>query len=286
MILISTIILFLVSLSFSTVFERKILSIYNFRFGPIKSFTGGILIPFRDFLKLFRKFFKIIFFVDFLYFKIFLGLIIFLLFLNFYPLFNSIFSFLFCLILIFLIYSIIIYYIFFLGWRSKRKYAYISSFRILIQSIRYEVGFIFSFLLLIFLWREFDLFNLFRNGKNFLLNLVFSSIWLIFIFREIGRRPFDFVEGESELVRGFNIEYLGGIFSIIFIIEYGLIILIRIIFSFLIMGSNFFFIFIFFLICFIRCCFPRLRYDKIIYIFWKDYLFFIILIFIYFNFFF
>ena len=37
---------------------------------------------------------------------------------------------------------------------------------------------------------------------------------------ELNRTPFDFAEGESELVSGFNIEYGSVKFAIIFIAEY------------------------------------------------------------------
>ena len=40
---------------------------------------------------------------------------------------------------------------------------------------------------------------------------------------ELNRTPFDFAEGESELVSGFNIEYGSEKFAIIFLAEYGII---------------------------------------------------------------
>ncbi|WP_208326633.1 NADH-quinone oxidoreductase subunit H, partial [Bacillus albus] len=39
------------------------------------------------------------------------------------------------------------------------------------------------------------------------------------LLAEVGRRPFDLAEGESELVRGFNVEYGGRLFTIIFLRE-------------------------------------------------------------------
>jgi NADH:ubiquinone oxidoreductase subunit H len=47
------------------------------------------------------------------------------------------------------------------------------------------------------------------------------SVILLCILAESGRTPFDFAEGESELVSGFNTEFKALGFSIIFLAEYG-----------------------------------------------------------------
>jgi NADH-ubiquinone oxidoreductase chain 1 len=61
---------------------------------------------------------------------------------------------------------------------------------------------------------------------------------------ETNRTPFDFAEGESELVSGFNVEYRRGGFALIFLAEYSRILFIRILFSLIFLGGdvyNFFF---------------------------------------------
>jgi len=45
-------------------------------------------------------------------------------------------------------------------------------------------------------------------------------MWFISTVAETNRAPFDFVEGESELVSGFNVEYAGGGFAVLFMFEY------------------------------------------------------------------
>lgn len=94
--------------------------------------------------------------------------------------------------------------------------------------------------------------------------------WLIRALAETGRAPFDFIEGESEIVSGFNIEYGGALLAFILIAEYMNIILIRSVTTIIFFGSEQVFLFAFltfFLVFFLvwaRGRLPRVRYDKLI----------------------
>jgi NADH:ubiquinone oxidoreductase subunit H len=49
-------------------------------------------------------------------------------------------------------------------------------------------------------------------------------VWFLILLVETNRSPYDFAEGESELVSGYNIEYIGVLFAYMFIAEYGILI--------------------------------------------------------------
>lgn len=86
---------------------------------------------------------------------------------------------------------------------------------------------------------------------------------------ETNRAPFDFAEGESELVSGFNVEFGGGLFALLFIAEYANILLISVVTVILFRSRNFFTLrvqrlAVACLFLFVRGAYPRFRYDMLI----------------------
>lgn len=93
-----------------------------------------------------------------------------------------------------------------------------------------------------------------------------AFFWAGICLAETNRSPYDFSEGESELVSGFNVEYGGGLFSLIFICEYGMILLLRYFRALVLGGARFIFFKCFlvgYVFVWVRCCYPRYRYDKL-----------------------
>ena len=254
------------------------------RKGPNKVGFIGLLQPFSDAIKLFSKESVMILKSNYLYFIIRPVFSIFLIILlwQFIPLMSKIINSNYRIILIFCLLRLGVYFIIVAGWSSNSIYSLIGRLRRVAQTISYEVRIIMIILNVIFLIEGFNLYILENYQLNcwFLLILFPTGIILFVRFlAELNRTPFDFAEGESELVSGFNTEYMRGRFAIIFIAEYGIIIFIIFIFTVLFLGGNiysllFYFIFLFllFLIIWVRGAFPRFRYDNLIYLTWKIYL--------------
>ena len=267
--LIIWIFIILLSIAWYTLLERKTLGHTQLRIGPNKIRWIGHLQPILDGLKLILKenhipYNKILLIYKFSPATAFVLILILWAPLNLTPFF---FSFQYACLFILVQIGLIGYTILFRGWGSTSKFASLGSIRIGSQSLSYEIILIFLFLpsfilsnslsILIFYW------------KTVLLLIPLLLLWLITILAECNRAPFDFSEGESELISGFNIEYRRVNFTLLFLSEYGSILAFSWITSTLFNAQTwltFLIVFSFFL--FIRTSLPRYRYDMLMQLCW------------------
>lgn len=274
----------LLSVAFFTLLEQKLLSYIQIRKGPNKVRIIGLIQPFCDAIKLFTKEISIPINSNFFIyiftpiFSLFLSLFSWVVFPFIIKVLNFDLRFLFILRCISLsVYSLIIS-----GWSSNSSYSLLGGLRSIAQTISYEVCIIFFIIIYFIIIFSLNFIKLYLFQKYFsfiFLNIIISFIILIIFLAETNRAPFDFAEGESELVSGFNTEYSSGSFALIFLAEYTRILFLSIVFVLLIFNYNFIYFIFFikvslirFLFIWIRGAFPRLRYDKLIYLTWKIYL--------------
>merc|ERR1712212_105444 len=226
------ILLLLIAVGFFTLLERKFLAYLMLRKGPSKPAIVGIFVPFADALKLLTKFIvlpsqsssHLIVFACLLGFLIPCSLWLFA-----QPP-SSFLSFNYCLLSLLCWISLSVYSVLSAGWGSNSKYRVLGGIRSIAQCVSYEVCL--SLILLCFcLFSGFVLFS--PSGWVFFLVFLHLALLLfVILLAETNRSPFDFAEGESELVSGFNVEYSGSGFVILFLSEY-----LRILFMSFLTGS-------------------------------------------------
>lgn len=90
----------------------------------------------------------------------------------------------------------------------------------------------FSFII-IFCSFDFSSFFFFSVRASFLVLIPCFYVWVPTFLAELNRSPFDFSEGERELVRGFNTEHGSLGFTLIFLAEYGNILIFCLVSGFL-----------------------------------------------------
>lgn len=282
--LISTIILsvaILITIAFFTLVERKFLAYRHLRKGPNKPRLIGLPQPIADAIKLFIKEQvkpNISNQVPF-YIAPMIALFLALSLANLTPSPNSIIGSDFSAPLFSAIASLNVYATLSAGWARNSKYALLGTVRAIAQTISYEVGISLCILISLVTLRSLSLTSSFSEYSwPALIIPLLIPIWIATILAETNRTPYDLVEGESELVSGFNIEYRAGPFAIIFIAEYTSIIAIRIFTSALFSTrfSSLFLIlktlFIATLFLWVRTTLPRIRYDNLIYLIWISFL--------------
>lgn len=274
----------IVGVAFLTLLERKVLGYIQIRKGPNKVGFIGIPQPFNDAIKLFSKEQTYPFLSNYLVyylspiFSLFLSLLGWLC----IPLLVKLYRFNLGILFFLCVLRMGVYTVIIAGWSSNSNYALLGGLRAVAQTISYEVRLALIFLSIIFLIGGYNFFSFYFYQLNiwfFIICFPLGLVWFCTSLAETNRTPFDFAEGESELVSGFNVEYRRGGFALIFLAEYSSILFMRILFRVIFLGGDiyslYFFLklrFISFLFIWVRGTIPRFRYDKLIFLAWKRFL--------------
>jgi len=181
------------------------------RVGPNKVSQLGICIPIVDFIKLSVKDIFINM-NNMLIYSMCMKILVRLLLLSFCKHYNFI-SNQYIIFYLILISRLIGYVILLPSLTTKRLYRVLGIIRIFCIVLRFEIR---LFLLIIVM----SLINLSNNADISILILPIIRLFCIFIFTiEINRHPFEVIEGESELVSGFNVELRSLVFMVFFLSE-------------------------------------------------------------------
>nr|YP_010990655.1 NADH dehydrogenase subunit 1 [Klapperibrachys cremeri]WOW99086.1 NADH dehydrogenase subunit 1 [Klapperibrachys cremeri] len=274
----------LLGVAFFTLFERKVLGYIQFRKGPNKVFFMGMFQPFSDALKLFSSEFYFLIFGNYViyYFVPMFGLMISLLFWLLYPMYLNFMSFVLGSLFFLCCSGLGVYFIMISGWSSNSMYSLLGAMRAVAQSISYEVCFFLIILCLIMYIESYNFIDFLYVQTYIWFFFMMIPLFLVFFsccLAETNRSPFDFTEGESELVSGFNVEYSSFSFSLFFLAEYSNMMFLSFMLTLMFFGGDLFKLFFFFSMMFfvfifiwVRGTLPRYRYDKLMYLSWKCYL--------------
>ncbi len=180
--------------------------------------------------------------------------------------------------------SLGVYSVLLAGWSSHDKYALLGGFRAAAQMLSYEVFMGLSLMGTVFLAGSFDLVKIVEAQRRLWFvvpQFLGFVLFLVAGVAETRRLPFDLPEAESELVAGFHAEYSGMKFGLFFVGEYLGVVLISAMISVLFFGGwlgpwlpgivwlllkTSFFIGLFILL---RASLPRPRFDQLMGFGWK-----------------
>ena len=237
-------VIILINVAFFTLIERKILGLRQNRKGPAKVSFIGLLQPVADAGKLFSKFY----FIPLLSNKVIfsagpiLSITLILLCWLIYDRAQGRLDVEFSVILLLTVVRMGIYPPFIAGWGSNNKYSLLGAFRGIAQTVSYEVRFAFIIIRLFIVLSSLEVRGADYFGGETLrrrgLFIPLLPLWLVRCLAETNRTPFDFSEGERELVSGFNTEYARALFAAIFMAEYGTIAFFRLITPSFFLGGN------------------------------------------------
>lgn len=269
--------------------ERRLLALWQDRYGPNRVGPLGLGQVLADMIKIFMKEDWIPPFADKPVFVIAPGILIFTILLTFgvvpfapgFNVFDSNIALLFFLGNSSLgVYSIVLG-----GWASNNKYSLLGAMRASAQMLTYEVFMGLSLMGVVMMSDSFNLREIVeaqQKGWFIFPQFIGFVVFLIAGIAETHRLPFDIPEAEGELIAGFHSEYSGMKFGMFFVGEYLGVTLISALITILFFGGwlgpsflppvVWFFLKTFVFICFfilLRASLPRLRYDQLMNFGWK-----------------
>jgi NADH-quinone oxidoreductase subunit H len=180
--------------------------------------------------------------------------------------------------------SLGVYSVVLAGWSSDNKYSLLGGVRAAAQMLSYEVFMGLSLMGVVVLAGSFDLANIVEAQRKMwfvIPQFLGFVLFLIAGLAETRRLPFDLPEAESELVAGYHSEYSGMKFGMFFVGEYLGVTLISALIAVLFFGGwlgpwlppiVWFFIKMFLFICLfilLRASLPRPRFDQLMSWGWK-----------------
>jgi NADH-quinone oxidoreductase subunit H len=281
----------IVALSFSALLiwvERRLLSLWQDRYGPNRVGPFGLLQVLADMIKIFTKEDWIPPFADKVVFVIAPAIIMVTVLLSIavLPIAPGILVVDLNVALLFFLAmsSLGVYSILLAGWASGNKYSMLGGLRAAAQMISYEVFMGMSLMGVVLLAGSFNLVAIVDAQKGLWFVVPQFLGFLLFLIAgvaEARRLPFDLPEAEAELVAGYHSEYSGMKFGMFFVGEYLGILLISSMITVLFFGGwagpwlppiIWFLIKMFAFICFfilLRASLPRVRFDQLMAWGWK-----------------
>ncbi|EKR65657.1 MULTISPECIES: NADH-quinone oxidoreductase subunit NuoH [Leptospira] len=200
------------------------------------------------------------------------------------------------ILFLFAISSLAVYGIIIAGWASNNKYSLLGAIRSTAQMISYELPLSMSVVSIVILTGSLKLSDISASQAGLwnifkLPGFIAFCLFVVAMFAETNRLPFDLAEAESELVVGFHTEYGAFKFALFFIAEYMNMITMSCVVTLLFFGGYqvpfgileghvlqplfglFFFLgkvlFFAFLFMWVRWTLPRFRYDQLMSLGWK-----------------